>query len=227
MNESDIQSLCANGQERLVAMDYLAAESFLERAESLAWKAKDWDSLSRLYMPLQESRRQKRQRCGEGIVKLDLVARSPADLIDPNQIVKKYPHGQLLVAGWNDPSPALEVRRLARELGLYLDVFIASVAQRAGILVVRFHRDATSTDTIDQPVEALPAGERVGSNETYAETMGLWEQLHMPTLQRAMAEKDPVRQMELYRKAIEIDYACELAHQNLSLVARHLAQARG
>src|SRR5690349_20479411 len=97
MNESDVQSLCAQGQERLVAMDYLAAENFLARAEALAWEAKDWDALSRLYMPLQESRRQRRQRCGEGIVKLDLVARSPNDRIDSAEIVKKYPHGQLLV----------------------------------------------------------------------------------------------------------------------------------
>jgi len=224
MNESDVQSLCARGQERLVAMDYLAAENLLERAEALAWKAHDWDALSRLYMPLQEARRQRRQRCGEGIVKLDIVARSPGDRIDPNQIVKKYPHGQLLVGAWNDPKPAIEVRKLARELGLYLDVFIASVEQRSGILVVKIHRDGTSPDTIDQPVDALPIGERIGNDETYAETMSVWEMLHAPFLANADAQSDPIKKMDGYRKAIEVDYACELAHQNLSLTARSLAQ---
>ena len=39
------------------------------------------------------------------------------------------------------------------------------------------------------------------------------------------AEPDPVRRMQAYRATIEVDYACELAHQKLSDVAH--AMARG
>ena len=85
---ADVQELAELGSEQLFRMQYLDAIATLEQAEAMALEAKDWDSLSRLYMPLQESRRQVRQRCGEGTVKLDILASSLSDppepaLVDP------------------------------------------------------------------------------------------------------------------------------------------------
>src|SRR4051812_45174447 len=97
---SELQSLCERGQELLMSMDYIGAERALVEAESIALRENDFDTLSRLYMPLQEARRQIRQRCGEGDVRLDLVAESANEKLDPERIVADYPHGQLLVAGW-------------------------------------------------------------------------------------------------------------------------------
>src|SRR4051812_5862079 len=102
----DLQELCATGQELLIATDYLRAEATLENAERLAWAAADWDALSRLYMPLQEPRRQRRQRCGEGTIRLDLVARRPSDALNAEQIISDHPHGQLLITGWGSIAPA-------------------------------------------------------------------------------------------------------------------------
>src|SRR5881398_4097480 len=121
---SDLQSLCELGQEQLMRMEYLPAERMLERAEAIAWDARDFDTLARLYMPLQEARRQRRQRCGEGVVCLDLIAAGPDDHIDGRHIVENYPHGQLLVAGWGTIEPALTVRALQREHELYLEIFL-------------------------------------------------------------------------------------------------------
>src|SRR5436309_8234740 len=95
-----LQSRCELGQQQLMRTEYLEAEATLASAEADAWAARDFDTLSRLYMPLQEARRQRRQRCGEGIVRLDLIATGQSDIIDGRRIVKDYPHGQLLVAGW-------------------------------------------------------------------------------------------------------------------------------
>src|SRR5215212_4799219 len=106
----DLQALCELGQQQLMRTEYLDAEATLERAEQIAWDSKDFDTLSRLYMPLQEARRQRRQRCGEGIIALDLIATGPEDAIDGRRIVENYPHGQLLVAGWGTAAPAREVR---------------------------------------------------------------------------------------------------------------------
>src|SRR4051812_3407019 len=103
----DLQDLCERGQDELMRMDYLAAERTLEQAESAAWESKDWDTLSRLYMPLQEARRQKRQRCGEGVVALDLCAESESDHLEARRVVENYPQGQLLVAGWASIDPAI------------------------------------------------------------------------------------------------------------------------
>src|SRR5258707_15836117 len=95
--EDSIETLCERGQEELMAMDYLAAERTLARAERLAWAERQWDLLSRLYMPLQEARRQRRQRCGEGVVCLDLLAEGPDDHVEAKHVLEHYPHGQLLV----------------------------------------------------------------------------------------------------------------------------------
>ena len=73
----NLQSLCELGQEQLIRMEYLAAERTLVEAEEIARRERDFDTLGRLYMPLQETRRQRRQRCGEGIVRLDLIAQGP------------------------------------------------------------------------------------------------------------------------------------------------------
>src|SRR5690349_9073838 len=107
MAETDVQALCELGQRQLMEMEYLAAESTLARAEQLAWMGRDFDTLARVYMPLQEARRQRRQRCGEGVICLDRIATGPGDGPDPEQLIAAIPHGQLLVAGWGSIAPAL------------------------------------------------------------------------------------------------------------------------
>jgi hypothetical protein len=127
MVPSDIESQCELGQRLLMEMDYLHAERVLAEAEAVAWERRAWDVLSRLYLPLQEARRQRRQRCGEGVVCLDLLATSPDDPMDAARIVDQIPHGQLLIAGWGTLAPAENVRRLAEERDLYLETFCAAV----------------------------------------------------------------------------------------------------
>src|SRR5689334_16680589 len=95
----DLQTLCERGSALLMETRYWEAERLLARAEQTAWDARDWDTLGRVYMPLQEARRQRRQRCGEGAVALDLISEGPADDVKPEHVIANYPHGQLLVAG--------------------------------------------------------------------------------------------------------------------------------
>ena len=242
---TDVQSLCAQGQERLEATDYLAAERVLARAESLAWHAREWDALHRLYMPLQEARRQRRQRCGEGAVKLDCVARRASESLLPEVIVEMVPHGQLLVAGWGTIEPAITVRAIAAERSLYVETYLAAAYPAGGaggrfVVAIVPSADVALPPAdgrpIDRLLQALPpfsvvipddqlvAGERPGSDATFAETMATWERLHRPFLAGAHACVDPVQQMTAFRRTIEVDYACELAHQHLSNVARRLAR---
>src|SRR5438477_8925766 len=108
MSSQDLQSRCELGQQQLMRTEYLQAEATLASTEADAWAARDFDTLSRLYMPLQEARRQRRQRCGEGVVALDLIATGPVDEIDGRRIIENFPHGQLLVAGWGTLEPALK-----------------------------------------------------------------------------------------------------------------------
>src|SRR3712207_2467832 len=108
--DDELQALCEQGSELLVRTRYLEAESALARAEELAWAARDWDTLARLYMPLQEARRQRRQRCGDGTVKLDWVAQDPHEGIDAATVLQAQPNGQALVAAWGTTAPAAEIR---------------------------------------------------------------------------------------------------------------------
>ena len=231
-----------------MATRYLEAEAALAEAERAAWAARDWDTLARLYMPLQEARRQRRQRCGEGVVALDLIAQGPDDHLDGRHVVEHYPHGQLLVGGWGTIEPAVQVRRLQTEHGLYVETFLAAAYPLDGggraLVVVPLEELGTrlpapqplTIDALRQAVPPeclvfhendLPRGGRKGDTRTYAEVMAHWERLHTPYLAAADAEPDLVRRMEGYRDTIRVDYAAEFAHQKLSDVARHLdRQAR-
>ena len=228
---SDLQSLCERGQQLLMQTKYLDAERALVEADQLATRLEDFDTLARLYMPLQEARRQRRQLAGEGVVRLDLIAKSPDAPLDPEKIVDQYPRGQLLVAGWESIEPAMRIRELQRERNLYLDTFLAAVYRGSGgSLRVRVYPEPRASEgmSIWFTVDDLPRGERKGTWQTYAEVMAIWERLHRPYLQAADAGVVPERKIDGYRRAIEVDYACELAHQKLSAVAAQLArESRG
>jgi len=237
-----LQSLCNDGQEQLTRMEYLQAEETLQRAEALAIAQGDLDTLGRLYMPLQETRRQIRQRCGEGIVKLDLLSREASADPDPEKIISQYPHGQLLVAGLGSIAPALAVRELARARKLYVETFLAAIYPMGGSFAVAIVAlpdvalpDA-SMKSIDELISELPAhslvfaenelpkGEQHGTWQTYAQTMKLWERLHAPYLAAADLQRDGMGKIEGYRKTIRVDNACERAHQKLFITARGMGR---
>ena len=240
----ELQQLCQLGQEHLMRMEYLQAEEILVRAESIAFDTKDFDTLSRLYMPLQESRRQRRQRCGEGIVCLDLISTGQADNITARHVVENFPHGQLLVAGWGSIAPAIGVRQLQIEYKLFVETFLAAAypigAGRAIVIVPS--EDVRLPDPTPRSIDELlkllpphcvvlnenelPKGSVRGNSQTFAKVMAMWEQLHAPYLAAADMMAQPLAKIEGYRKTIRVDYACELAHQNLSDVAKQIAPYR-
>jgi hypothetical protein len=229
-----MQELCELGQRQLMAMQYLAAQRTLEQAEHLAWEARDWDALGRLYLPLQEARRQQRQRCAEGIIQLDCVALNADQKLDARQIVALHPQGQLLVAGWQSLEAALRVRELASEHGLYLETFLAAAfpaadaAANGPIVVVVPLEDAALSPPNWPPhsivlrTRDLPAGPHRGDWRICAWVADLWQRLHLPFLAAADALQDPLTKIEAYRQTLRVDNACELAHQKLAETVRGL-----
>ncbi len=241
---TNLQELCELGQQHLMRMEYLAAEARLAEAERIAWESGDFDTLARLYMPLQEARRQRRQRCGEGEVCLDLVAQGPSDHVDGARIIENYPHGQLLVAGWGSIEPALKVRQLAAEQELYVETFLAAaygIGEKRVVAIVPTEDvalpsvDIGSVDELIRKLPAhsivlaeaeLPTGSRRGNSQTFAQVMAMWERLHAPFLAAADMRRDLKQKIEGYRRAIKVDYACELAHQQASDAARELGREK-
>ncbi len=245
MTREQLQEQCELGQRQLMETAYLDAIRTLSSAEEFAWLAGDYDTLSRLYMPLQEARRQARQRCGEGMVSLDLVANGERARIDPIQILDRIRHGQLLTAGWGSIEPALGVRQLAAERGLYVETFLGAMYPLVGgarVVVIVPMEDARLPEAQPRTIDALlkllpphclvfgsgelPGGTQRGSDQTYARVMAIWERLHGPFLAAADIEADPVRRMNAYRGVLRVDSACELAHQKLSDVAHQMTRKR-
>ena len=228
-------------------MEYLAAEAVLLEAEAAALAAEDFDTLGRLYFPLQEARRQRRQICGEGIVCLDLWAGGPDASLNAEKIAVEHPHGQLLVAGWASIEPAVRLREMARRR-LYVETFLGAVypavPDGSGRLIAIVPTadvalpaaDAALGGNIEGLIRRLPPfsivlaerdlprGSQRGSAETFVLTMGLWERLHLPFLHSAAKITDPRRRIEAYRQTIRVDYACEKAHQWLAQTALELAR---
>ncbi len=207
---------------------YLEAADTLAQAEQIAWETRSFDTLSRLYLPLQEARRQIRQRCGEGAVRMHLIARSPNETIDPHAVLEDCPFGQLLIAGWETPQPAAAVRRLARDRRLFVETFLASAhlspAGQLRVKLLPFEDWPVANDCLTLLPENLPADAAKGNAQTFAAVMDLWESLHRPFLIAAAEQPDPVARMQGYRTTLRIDPACELAHQFLADIARSLAR---
>lgn len=239
-----IQSLCEQGQAALLTTDYLAAERHLVAAETLAWDAADYDALARLYMPLQEARRQRRQRCGDGVF-VTIARRSPDETIEPAAVATQYPLGQLLVAAYGSIQPALQLRTIADQQHLYLDLPLAAsyvVGGQTVLLIVPLPDvqlpDPAKINSIDGllrsqppqsvvvPLDAVPPDRPRGDAHTFGYLMNLWETLHAPFLAMADAATDLRQKLTLYRQTIRVDYACEFAHQRFSDTARLLSRRK-
>jgi hypothetical protein len=220
MTPIDLGEQCELGQRQLMEMQYLQAEATLAAAEERAWEQRDFDTLTRLLLPLQEARRQRRQRCGEGIICLDILADGPEGEVDADRVVEEIPQGQILIAGWETITPAVRARQLQAERGLYLDIFLAAVNPQG--MVLFFPLEAASPAFELKP-DDLPHGRQLGTPRTYGFVMSLWERLHAPFLAEADATPDLVTKIEGYRRTIQVDYACEFAHQRMADAIKQLA----
>lgn len=243
MNQIALQNLCDRGQQELMQTRYLDAAGTFSAAEQRAWDSRDFDTLSRLYLPLQEARRQIRQRCAEASV-APLIYREGSITTEPSELARLHPQGEVLLAGWGTIEPALQMRRLAVQRKLYLEVFLAAVyplAPSGRAVVIAPLPDSPLPAPIQRRSEdlatLLPFGclllmedeidrESLGAASWNEYLLSLWERLHAPFLSAAADEPDPIRRMQAYRLTLQVDPGCELAHQFLADIARHLARAR-
>lgn len=239
-----LQGLCELGSEALIATDYVAAERVLEQAEGLALRENDFDTLARLYFPLQEARRQRRQRAGEGRISLSLPAMGVGEGLQARELADRLPHGLFLVAGLGSTEPGEALRQLHKDRGNYAEVMLGVALEMgtggvATFAVARPVRNVSARGgSPEELLRALPphsvfvsasqAGGAVAAfPETYAGAMGLFEALHRPYL--AMADAMPVglARLQAYRQVQGIDPASELAHQNAAFLCRQLARLQG
>ena len=139
-------------------------------------------------------------------------------------------------------SPALKVRELQQSLNLYVETFLAAAYPVGGARAIAIvPLDAVKLPdptprSIDELLRLLPPhsivlhenelpkGVQKGTWQTFARRDGHVGSLHAPFLAQADMTREPMQKIEAYRKTIEVDYACELAHQKLADVARQNAR---
>jgi len=140
---------------------------------------------------------------------------------------------------------AMDVREQADRQGLYVETFLAAVYPvGAGRVIVIVPTEDVALPTAGQHAsidallpnlppqsivlveDELPRGSRKGSAQTYAQVMSMWERLAAPFLAAAEQSKDAIAKAVGFRQTIRVDYACELAHQHLSGLAREMDRER-
>jgi hypothetical protein len=240
MNQLSLNQLCEQGQVELIETRYLDSAATFARAEQIAWDAGDFDTLSRLYLPLQEARRQIRQRCGEGAIRMRCLATGPATPPEVSACTN-IQQGFALAAGWADASASASVRDSFLKSKKYAEAFLGAVFpdEQGQPLIILLPSPIRLTPEPRPKAELisllpphslfltpdeLPPDRDLGSADSFAQVMTLWERLHLPFLQIAETQTDPIQKMQAYRQTLQVDPACELAHQHLADTARGLAR---
>lgn len=117
----EIDAIMERASEALVAMDYLTCERLCEQALGLARRADDFERYARILLPLQESRRQRRQIAEEH----GTAVFAGPDVEEPGVILKHQPTGCILLL---DPpytaDDAAAVRAAARDNEQMVEVLL-------------------------------------------------------------------------------------------------------
>jgi len=193
------------------------------------WSKSEFETLSRLYMPLQEARRQRRQRCGEGnrLLRFDLLK------VLAIQIPVQRVLGEVFFrpASSSPAGPAFnphwKYAGFSRSSTCNVETFLAAVypTTEARIIAIAPENSplASSRSASARIAPAAPppahaflfaatASQGVLARalyQTYSQVMSMWESLHAPFLAAADAEPDPIKKNHAYRRTIGVDYACE------------------
>jgi hypothetical protein len=145
--------------EALARMDYLACESLCEAALGVAKAQRDWAYYSRILLPLQESRRQRRMVAAEGVIRLGTGTEGGGVSIWLNHL----PAGCLVVTHPHTRAEAARLQREARERRLFVEVLLAESKSTDGVWRIgTFAGPAASIDVPAPPADCreqwLPSG---------------------------------------------------------------------
>lgn len=156
---AQIDALMEQASEKLAAMQYLECERLCRRAMALARQAGDFERLSRIVMPLEEARRQRRQIAEDAGVFVIAEKQPPAE------ILQQHPRGCLmLIAPPFEQHDADAVRELIAQRGLFAEVLLMTkTALKAAFLRTMEQQGDAALAKIDakadpiQQVDALLA----------------------------------------------------------------------
>jgi hypothetical protein len=156
-----IDNLMQQASRKLASMEYLDAERLCLAALAEAKAAGDFDRYARIVMPLQESRRQRRQIAADAGV--FVLAGERLSAVD---VLRRHPRGCLLMI---DPPYTIEdvraIRRLASEQKRHVEAILAGAESLRSCFEHEMERQGdaalASVDASGSALEQLEALEKV------------------------------------------------------------------
>ncbi len=215
--------------QALARMDYIACERLCQQALDAARRDGDWWTYSRILLPLQEARRQRRINASEGVLRLG----STSLPVDIGEWADQLTCGSIVLTRPHKVEHARALLERAREEGRYVEVLLAECsADSPTWRVVSFMTPDPSVTTAPAPPAEwrdkwlTPAGMAAVACENQHPSdyfLDLTEALGDQVIAAAMAEDDPMKQFERLERGLEVLTDHEKLHQRLTEAARRLA----
>ncbi|QDU34404.1 hypothetical protein KS4_24730 [Poriferisphaera corsica] len=215
-----IDQIMEQASQSLVRTAYLEAEQLCLEALSLAKTQKDWGYYSRILLPLQETRRQRRMIAADGLIQLGT---SETHL----QMWKdEKPIGCLVVTTEEDEIEAQNMLQDARSEQRHLEILFAEVNSDATTWTIRMPSQAHIAIALPAPPptwcdRAFPASQipETGHNPQANGPAGWFlyasEKLGDAAIEHAIQADTPQESIALLEQALETIGDHELLHQTL------------
>jgi hypothetical protein len=231
----DADELMQQASEALTRMDYAACERLCLRAMPIVRRRKDWAYYSRILLPLQEARRQRRMLAAEGTIRLGSKSLEgvPGDWLErfcPGGIVLTHPH---------EPEQADELNRLSRQAGGCLIVLYADNPVESASWVLIDPAGALQPPmTLEMPAppqawqdrdwtseHPAPGGQAGQANSPADWLLNAGEALGDACLERVEAECPQAceKRVEMLEACLSVVSDHELLHQRLGALCRLLS----
>ncbi|MCC5830613.1 MAG: hypothetical protein JJU36_14295 [Phycisphaeraceae bacterium] len=221
----DITNLMSSASEALATMRYLECERLCARALRQAQHEDNWIEFSRILLPLQESRRQRRLLAADTAVRLGASVSSQRDQLLP----PLGSAGCLLLTGHDAMHDVQPLLKIADERSLFLELLVAGIDSTKG----DWNLIAPGLGSVDCPMEAPPhelqnhwitAARKSDLARAAAWFLEASERLGDRVLDAAPTMKRARERADYLLRALDVVRDHELLHQHLAETAVELAR---
>ncbi len=233
--QTDLDAVMESASEALAEMDYLATESLCLATLAEARRREDWPCFTRVLLPLQEARRQRRMIAADGPVMLGTPRGESLDTLFNDE----RPAGCVVVTRPADRSAAADLVERARLDRRHVEVLWADNEAEASQWVIR----STAGPNVSCTLPAPPAewigrwrtpqdsNEPHGGGRPYGKTPADWfldaaERLGDAALATVGPHVTGVERINALADCLAVVNDHEILHQRLYDAARALRAAR-
>ena len=218
-----LDNIMEQASQALAELDYPGCETLCLQALSQARERGDWAGYSRVVLPLQEARRQKRQAALDGPIALGTANHTG----ESNTLIDGLNAGALVVTSPLTPDDADRLDRTARESGRAIEILFAQPDADGQFWAVHTYRGQLyqalrPAPPTDMQGRALPGQDALpGSKLTPAHWfMQASEALGNTAIAMAAEPMDAIDRVALLEQALSAVGDHELLHQRLADAAR-------